>query len=195
MKKLQTRHIILVALLLVAAFFFFQEYLGRIELPTAARLNEKLTELDMLRSDLEVARQEKEEHERSLMELQELTSPYWIPSNSAKIEQEITNEFSKILRRANVQATQKVDAAREKNGSFLQEIFVTIELRGGSMQQVTRFFQEFSRYRNADKFSWENVKIGPDNARTPKGVNMTAKFKVVALNQDAMALLGFDGGI
>lgn len=189
MKKLQPRQMVLLALLAIVGIFFFREYFGDIRIPTNSLIQERLVELESARADLKFVKQNMAEREKAFDELNALTSAYWVPANAGKIEQEINAEISKILRRANVQATQKVDATRERNGSFLQEVYVTLQMKSVSMQAITRFFKEFGQYRNAGKFRWESCKIGPDNARAPKGVNVNIRFKVLTLNDDALKLI------
>ena len=148
-----------------------------------------MTALASARGNLKFAKQEFAQREKLLEELALSSAKYWVPGNGSKLEQEINAEIGKILRKAQVQATQKVDASRERNGSFLQEVYVSIEMKSVSMQSIARFFKEFANYKNAPKFVWENCKIGPDNSRAPNGVNLTLKFKVMALNEDAVKLL------
>ena len=106
----------------------------------------------------------------------------------------MNTEFNRITRMAQiagVAGTQKVDLGREKAGSFLQEVTVSVDFRNISMQDLSRLFTQLRSDRQKGRFRWEYCKITPDNPRTPKAVNVSVRLKVLALNEDALTFLGY----
>ena len=192
--KQKTRTILLAIVMVLMIVMVLRTYLPVINLPTQSRVEEKLRELKSLRGDLGVARKTYADRIAMIEDMQGLTEPYWIPSSpGARLEQEITAEFNRITRMAQVSSvsgTQKVDVVREKPGSALQEITLAVDFKNISMRELTKFLAQLRKDRNASKFRWEYAKLSPDNPRTPKSVNFSLRFHIYALNNDTMSFLG-----
>ena len=192
--KPQTRTILLAIVMVVMVALVMRTYLPVISLPTQSRVEEKLRELKSLRGDLGVARKTYEDRVAMIEGMQELVDPYWIPSSpNARLEQEITAEFNRLTRMAQVSSisgTQKVDVVREKPGSALQEVTLAVDFKNITMRELTKFLAQLRKDRNASKFRWEYAKLSPDNPRTPKSVNFSLRFHIYALNSDTMSFLG-----
>ncbi len=192
--KPKTRQTLLLVVMVVVCLLVAKQYLPMFQPPTAARVAERERTLKSLQSDLMVARKTEQDRQSELLKMRELAAPFWIPANPAvKVEQEISTEFSRIMRLAMLSSaagSQKVDVNKEKNGSCLQEIVISIEAKGVSMRELTRFFSLMRTTPAGRKFRWEYAKIQPDNPRTPSAVNFSARLKVLVLNQDARAFLG-----
>ena len=177
--KPKTRTILLAIVMVLMIVLVLRTYLPVISLPTQGRIEEKLRELQSLRGDLRVARKTYADRIATIEDMQSLTGPYWIPSSpNARLEQEITGEFNRITRMAQVSSvsgTQKVDVVREKPGSALQEITLAVDFKNISMRELTKFLTQLRKDRNASKFRWEYAKLSPDNPRTPKSVNFSLR--------------------
>ena len=195
--KPKTRQTLLIAVLVVVTLLVFRTYLPVIQLPTQSRVEEKLRELKSLRGDLGVARKTYEDRMAMIASMQELTGPYWVTTGPAsRLDQEITAEFNRITRMAQVSSvsgTQKVDVARDKPGSALQEITLAVDFKNITMRELTQFLTQLRKDRNASKFRWEYAKLTPDNPRTPKSVNFSLRFHIYALNADTLGFLGING--
>ncbi len=192
--KPKNRKIFLIIIMAFCGFLVVKQYLPTIQLPTQGRVDAKLRELKSLRSDLKVAQKTYENKQAQIQEMQAMAAPFWITSGPiTKVDQEINSEFSKIVRQAHVSSvtgSQKVDLGREKQGSNLQEVTLSVDFRNISMHELTKFFQQLRKDRNSNKFRWEYCKLTPDNPRTPKAVNLSVRFKIYALNEGALAFLG-----
>ena len=142
-------------LMLVIGFFFVRRYVN-FALPTTPLIDERLLQLQSLRGDLQVARKQAEDRLQEIKALQSLAEPYWIPvgGQRALVDQEINKEFGKLLRQAQLPANQKIDLQRNKlpGANHLQEVQIRLELRGVSMEEVSRLLQEVHKY--GDKLSW-----------------------------------------
>ncbi|MBO7741536.1 MAG: hypothetical protein J6S21_03190 [Victivallales bacterium] len=185
MKKLTSRQIILVVLMVVMLILVLRQYLPAVELPTQGRLESKLKELKSRQLDLQVARKNYQERLAQNQELLKLAEPYWHHTSTARLDQEVNSEFTRITRLAQlsgVAGSQKVDAGREKQGSNLHEVKLSVEFKGVSMKDLSLLFNQLENSRNGGKFRWEYCKISPSNPRTPQGVNVSARFKVLALD-------------
>lgn len=194
--KPKTRQTLLIVIMVVVTLLVFRTYLPVIQLPTQARVEEKLRELKSLRGDLGVARKTYEDRMAMIEGMQQLTAPFWITNGPAsRLDQEITAEFNRLTRMAQVSSvsgTQKVDIARDKPGSALQEITLAVDFKNISMRELTQFLTQLRKDRNASKFRWEYAKLTPDNPRTPKSVNFSLRFHIYALNGDTMNFLGLN---
>ena len=194
--KPKTRQTLLIVIMVVVTLLVFRTYLPVIQLPTQARVEEKLRELKSLRGDLGVARKTYEDRVAMIEGMQQLTAPFWITNGPAsRLDQEITAEFNRLTRMAQVSSvsgTQKVDIARDKPGSALQEITLAVDFKNISMRELTQFLTQLRKDRNASKFRWEYAKLTPDNPRTPKSVNFSLRFHIYALNGDTMNFLGLN---
>ena len=192
--KPKTRQTLLIVALVVVSVLVFRKYLPVVKLPTQARVEEKLRELKSLKGDLGVARKTYEDRVAAIESMQQLTAPFWITNGTtARLDQEITAEFNRLTRMAQVSSvsgTQKVELVRDKPGSALQEATLAVDFKNISMRELTKFFAQLRKDRNASRFRWEYAKLTPDNPRTPKTVNFTLRFHVYALNNDTMAFLG-----
>lgn len=194
--KPKTRQTLLIVIMVVVTLLVFRTYLPVIQLPTQARVEEKLRELKSLRGDLGVARKTYEDRVAMIEGMQQLTAPFWITNGPAsRLDQEITAEFNRLTRMAQVSSvsgTQKVDIARDKPGSALQEVTLAVDFKNISMRELTQFLTQLRKDRNASKFRWEYAKLTPDNPRTPKSVNFSLRFHIYALNGDTMNFLGLN---
>ena len=194
--KPKTRQTMLIVIMVVVTLLVFRTYLPVIQLPTQARVEEKLRELKSLRGDLGVARKTYEDRVAMIEGMQQLTAPFWITNGPAsRLDQEITAEFNRLTRMAQVSSvsgTQKVDIARDKPGSALQEVTLAVDFKNISMRELTQFLTQLRKDRNASKFRWEYAKLTPDNPRTPKSVNFSLRFHIYALNGDTMNFLGLN---
>ncbi|MBP5300098.1 MAG: hypothetical protein J6Y80_01710 [Victivallales bacterium] len=192
--KPKTRQTLLIVALVVVSVLVFRKYLPVVKLPTQARVEEKLRELKSLKGDLGVARKTYEDRVAAIESMQQLTAPFWITNGTtARLDQEITAEFNRLTRMAQVSSvsgTQKVELVRDKPGSALQEATLAVDFKNISMRELTKFFEQLRKDRNASRFRWEYAKLTPDNPRTPKTVNFSLRFHVYALNNDTMAFLG-----
>ena len=192
--KPKTRQTLLIAAMVICGFFCVKQYLPMIQLPTANRVAQKQRELKSLQNDLMVEKKTYQDRADAIQAMQSLTGPFWIPSSpSAKVDQEILAEFNRITRLAQLSTaanSQKIDVAREKNGSSFQEVTLSVDFKNVSMRDLTRFFTQLRTSPKGEKFRWEYCKINPDNPRTPNAANMSARFKILVLNNDAMAFLG-----
>lgn len=195
MNKERSQKVLLGLLMLLLVLVVARQYLPSVQLPTESRLQEKLRELKSVRGDLGVARKTLELRREEAQAIQGLTDSFWIPAEgAAKLDQEVNSEFNRVMRLAQiagVAGTQKVDLGREKPGSFLQEVTVSIDYRNISMQDLSRLFAQLRSDRQKGRFRWEYCKISPDNPRTPKAVNVSLRLKVLALNEDALGFLGY----
>ena len=194
--KPKTRQTLLIVIMVVVTLLVFRTYLPVIQLPTQARVEEKLRELKSLRGDLGVARKTYEDRVAMIEGMQQLTAPFWITNGPAsRLDQEITAEFNRLTRMAQVSSvsgTQKVDIARDKPGSALQEVTLAVDFKNISMRELTQFLTQLRKDRNASKFRWEYAKLTPDNPRTPKSVNFSLRFHIYALNGDTLNFLGLN---
>lgn len=192
--KPKTRQTILVVAMVFIGFFCVKQYLPMIQIPTAKRVTQKRHELESLQMDLMVAKKTYQDQVDDIQAMQSLAGPFWIPSSpSAKVDQEISAEFNRITRMAQLSTaanSQKIDIAREKNGSSFQEVTLSVDFKNVSMKDLTRFFTQMRTSPKGEKFRWEYCKVNPDNPRTPTAANMSARFKILVLNNDAMAFLG-----
>ncbi len=183
--------------MVVIGLLVFRTYLPIIQLPTQSRVEEKLRELKSLRGDLGVARKTYEDRVAMIENMQRLTTPFWITTGPAsRLDQEITSEFNRLTRLAQVSSvsgTQKVDVAKEKPDSALQEVTLAVDFKNISMRELTNFLTQLRKDRNASKFRWEYAKLTPDNPRTPKTVNFSLRFRIYALNNDTLTFLGLNG--
>ncbi|MBO4620896.1 MAG: hypothetical protein J5654_12390 [Victivallales bacterium] len=194
--KPKTRQTLLIIALIVVTLLVFCTYFPIIQLPTQSRVEEKLRELKSLRGDLGVARKTYEDRVAMIEGMQQLTGPFWITTGPiSRLDQEITSEFNRLTRMAQVSSvsgTQKVDVARDKPGSALQEVTLAVDFKNISMRELTQFFTQLRKDRNASKFRWEYAKLTPDNPRTPKSVNFSLRFHIYALNADTLSFLGLN---
>ena len=187
--KINRRQLVLLLLMLFIGFFFVRRFIS-FSLPTSALLEERVQELQSLRSDLLVARKQSSERQEELQALQSLAEPYWFASGQrALVDQEINKEFGKLLRQAQLPATQKIDLQRNKlpGLSHIQEVQIRLELRGVSMREVSRLLQEVHGY--GDKLNWNYCRIEPDNPRQPKNVNLSARLRALVLGSEAVDFL------
>jgi hypothetical protein len=158
-------------------------------LPTMGRIEEETRALESMVTDLQVMQKQNREWNAEFAALQEQAQPFWVfGTQRAMIEQEVTKEFGKILRAAQV-VPQKVESQRNKlpNFNHVVEVEIRLDLRGVSMQEVSRLFQEVEKSRR--KLVWSYCKIEPDNPRTPKSVNVAARLKAFALSQESADFL------
>ena len=187
--KINRRQLVLLLLMLFIGFFFVRRFIS-FSLPTSALLEERVQELQSLRSDLLVARKQSSERQEELQALRSLAEPYWFASGQrALVDQEINKEFGKLLRQAQLPATQKIDLQRNKlpGLSHIQEVQIRLELRGVSMREVSRLLQEVHGY--GDKLNWNYCRIEPDNPRQPKNVNLSARLRALVLGSEAVDFL------
>ena len=187
--KINRRQLVLLLLMLFIGFFFVRRFIS-FSLPTSALLEERVQELQSLRSDLLVARKQSSERQEELQALQSLAEPYWFASGQrALVDQEINKEFGKLLRQAQLPATQKIDLQRNKlpGLSHIQEVQIRLELRAVSMREVSRLLQEVHGY--GDKLNWNYCRIEPDNPRQPKNVNLSARLRALVLGSEAVDFL------
>ena len=187
--KINRRQLVLLLLMLFIGFFFVRRFIS-FSLPTSALLEQRVQELQSLRSDLLVARKQSSERQEELQALQSLAEPYWFASGQrALVDQEINKEFGKLLRQAQLPATQKIDLQRNKlpGLSHIQEVQIRLELRGVSMREVSRLLQEVHGY--GDKLNWNYCRIEPDNPRQPKNVNLSARLRALVLGSEAVDFL------
>lgn len=193
--KAKTRQTLLIVVMVVVCLLVLRKYLPAIQLPTAARVAQKQRELKSMQSDLLVARKTRLDKLAETKSMQSLAEPFWVPSSpAAKVDQEISAEFNRITRMAQLTTatgSQKVDVNKEKNGSCLQEVILSVDFKNVSMRDLARFFLQLRTAPNGKKFRWDYCKIQPDNPRTPSAVNLSARFRVLVLNNDAMTLMGF----
>ena len=144
--KPKTRQTLLIIALIVVTLLVFRTYLPIIQLPTQSRVEEKLRELKSLRGDLGVARKTYEDRVAMIEGMQQLTGPFWITTGPiSRLDQEITSEFNRLTRMAQVSSvsgTQKVDVARDKPGSALQEVTLAVDFKNISMRELTQFFTQ-----------------------------------------------------
>lgn len=192
--KINKRQALLVIIMVFVGLLVCRQYLPMLQLPTQGRINDKMRELKSLRSDLMVARKSYNDRSALIGEMQQLAEPFWVTAGSvSKVDQEINAEFSKITRQAQVASvtgSQKVDLGREKPGSNLQEVTLSVDFKNISMRELSKFFQQMRSSRHSSKFRWEYCKLTPDNPRTPKAVNLSLRFKIFALNEGALSFLG-----
>lgn len=189
MKKLTPRHIFLLILMLIMAFMVARQYLPSIELPTQGRLDSMIKELESRQLDLQVAQKNYRDRLSQNQELMQLAEPYWQHTAGTRLDQEVNAEFTRLTRMAQlsgVAGSQKVDMGREKQGSNLQEVKLSVEFKGISMKDLSLLCNQLQNSRNGGKFRWEYCKITPNNPRNPQGVNVTARFRVLALGSDVM---------
>lgn len=182
--KIPRRQLFLLLLMLIVGFFFVRRYIS-FTLPTSRRIEEKLQTLNSLRKELQLQQKLSEEQLQELSQLQELAAPFWFSSGQrVQVDQEITREFGKILRQAQLPANHKVDVQRNKlpGATHIQEVQIKLDFRGISMQEVSRLFQEVHQY--GSKLSWNYCRIEPDNPRTPKNVNLSARLRALVLNPE-----------
>jgi len=182
--KINRRQLVLLALMLVIGFFFVRRYVT-FALPTTPLIDERLLKLQSLRGDLQVARKQAEDRLQEIKALQSLAEPYWVPTGQrALVDQEINKEFGKLLRQAQLPANHKIDLQRNKlpGVNHIQEVQIRLELRGISMREVSRLLQEVHKY--GDKLSWSYCRIEPDNPRTPKNVNLSARLRALVLGNE-----------
>ncbi len=187
--KINRRQLFLLAMMLLIGFFFVKRYVS-FDLPTSGLLQERQQQLLSLRSDLKVARKEAEDRLQEIKTLQDLAEPYWFASGQrALIDQEINKEFGKLLRLAQLPANQKIDLQRNKlpGVNHIHEVQIRLELRGISMRETSRLLQEVHKYGN--KLSWSYCRIEPDNPRTPKSVNLSARLRALVLGNEAVDYL------
>ena len=187
--KINRRQLVLLLLMLFIGFFFVRRFIS-FSLPTSALLEQRVQELQSLRSDLLVARKQSSERQEELQALQSLAEPYWFASGQrALVDQEINKEFGKLLRQAQLPATQKIDLQRNKlpGLSHIQEVQIRLELRAVSMREVSRLLQEVHGY--GDKLNWNYCRIEPDNPRQPKNVNLSARLRALVLGSEAVDFL------
>jgi len=183
--KINRRQLVLLTMMLVIGFFFVRRYVT-FALPTTPLIDERLLQLQSLRGDLQVARKQADDRLQEIKALQTLAEPYWIPAGQrALVDQEINKEFGKLLRQAQLPANQKIDLQRNKlpGVNHIQEVQIRLELRGVSMREVSRLLQEVHKY--GDKLSWSYCRIEPDNPRTPKNVNLSARLRALVLGNEA----------
>lgn len=193
--KINRRQLVLLAMMLVIGFFFSKRYMN-FDLPTAALLQSRQQQLLSLRSDLKVARKEADDRLQEIKSLQSLADPYWFTSGQrALIDQEINKEFGKLLRLAQLPANQKIDLQRNKlpGVNHIQEVQIRIELRGISMREISRLLQEVHKY--GEKLSWSYCRLEPDNPRTPKNVNFSARLRALVLGNEAADYLNQSQGV
>ena len=128
--KPKTRQNLLLAIMAVVCLLVARRYLPAVKLPTAGRVAAQERLLQSLQGDLKVARKVQEDRQASLKALHTLADPFWIPSGpAAKVDQEITAEFNRLARLAQLSSatgSQKVDVNKEKNGSCLQEVILSV---------------------------------------------------------------------
>lgn len=187
--KINRRQLILLLVMLVTSFFFLRRFVS-FSLPTSAVLEERVQELQSLRSDLLVARKQAAERQEALQALQALAKPYWFASGQrALVDQEINKEFGKLLRQAQLPANQKIDLQRSKlpGMTHIQEVRIRLELRGVSMREVSRLLQEV--HNCGDKLNWSYCRIEPDNPRQPKNVNLSARLTALVWGSEAVDFL------
>jgi hypothetical protein len=97
--KPKTRQTLLIVIMVVVTLLVFRTYLPVIQLPTQARVEEKLRELKSLRGDLGVARKTYEDRVAMIEGMQQLTAPFWITNGPAsRLDQEITAEDAETMR-------------------------------------------------------------------------------------------------
>ncbi|MGI5924513.1 MAG: hypothetical protein GX945_05470 [Lentisphaerae bacterium] len=183
------RQMVLMLLLLIIAVMVARKYLGVFSLPTLGRINAQVQLLESKRSDLMVLQKQQGDWLKELEQLNAQANSFWVTSSQRTlIEQEVTKEFGKILRAAQV-VPQKVESQRNKLPQFnhVSEVEIIVELRGVSMQEISRLFQEVERSRRI--LVWSYARIEPDNPREPKGVNATLRLKAFTLTQEATDFL------
>jgi cell division protein FtsB len=188
-EKMPPRQILLLVILALIALLVVRQYLGVISLPTLGKIDEQTQLLGSKRSDLMVLQKEQKNWLKELEQLNAQTNAFWVVSSQrALIEQEVTKEFGKILRAAQV-VPQKVESQRNKMPQYnhVSEVEIIVDLRGVSMQELSRLFQEVEKNRR--RLAWSYARIEPDNARDPKSVNATFRLKAFTLAQEATDFL------
>lgn len=192
--KPKTRQNLLLAIMAVVCLLVARQYLSAVKLPTAGRVAAQERLLQSLQGDLKVARKVQEDRQASLKALHTLADPFWIPSGpAAKVDQEITAEFNRLARLAQLSSatgSQKVDVNKEKNGSCLQEVILSVEIKGVTMRDLTRLFTLLRSTPAGRKFRWDYCKLQVDSPKNPAAVNLSARFRVLVLNNEALAFLG-----
>ena len=187
--KIQPRQIVLMILLVLIALLVARQYMGMISLPTMGRIAAQTQLLGSKRTDLMVLQKQQADWLKELEQLNTQSNTFWVSSSQrALIEQEVTKEFGKILRAAQV-VPQKVESQRNKLPQYnhVSEVEIVVELRGVSMQEISRLFQEVEKSRRL--LVWSFAKIEPDNPREPKAVNATIRLKAFTLTQEATDFL------
>jgi hypothetical protein len=181
---------VLLGLMIVIGLLVIRQHAGIVKmLPTMSRIDAETANLESMATDLQVMQKQNREWNAEFAALQDLAQPFWVfGTQRALIEQEVTKEFGKILRTAQV-VPQKVESQRNKLPSFnhVVEVEIRLDLRGVSMQEVSRLFQEVEKSRR--KLIWSYCKIEPDNPRTPTSVNVSARLKAFALSQESADFL------
>ena len=154
MAKLQNiprRQIILLAIMVVIGLLLARQYLGFLKLPTRARLERAVKELESSRGDLKAATVDDQKRLQNLEELRAMSKDFWLSSTQrAPTDQEITREFNKLLRRAQLPANQKVDTQRNKlpGVANIQEVQIRLDLKNVTMREVGRLLAEVKKYGN-----------------------------------------------
>jgi len=187
--KMPRRQLVLLSLLVLIALMVARQYMGMVSLPTLGRINEKTQLLESKRTDLMVLQKQQGDWLNELEQLNVQSNSFWT-SNTQRtlIEQEVTKEFGKILRSAQV-VPQKVESQRNKLPQYnhVSEVEIVVELRGVSMQELSRLFQEVEKSRRL--LVWSYAKIEPDNPREPKAVNASLRLKAFTLTQETTDFL------
>lgn len=187
--KIPPRQLVLLLIMVLITILVARQYIGLISLPTMGRIKEQTQLLNSKKTDLMVLRKQESDWLNELAQLQEQSATFWYPSSQRTlIEQDVTKEFGKILRSALV-VPQKVESQRNKMPQYncVSEVEIIVELRGVSMQEISRLFQEVEKSRRT--LVWSYAKIEPDNPREPKNVNATLRLKAFALSQEAADFL------
>lgn len=193
--KIPPRQILLLLLMLLIGAALAKRYLTFVALPTSGRIAERTRILESRRGDLKVAQRAYELRQAEIGGLQQLAESYWLASGQrSAIDQEINREFGKIIRKAQLPASHRIDVQRNKlpGVNHIQEVQIRLELRGISMKETARLLAEVHRYGR--KLTWSYCRLEPDNPRTPKTVNLSAKLRALVIDPEASDFL-LSGGL
>ncbi len=190
LQNIPRRQIILLAIMVVIGLLLARQYLGFLKLPTRARLEHAVKQLESSRGDLKAATVDDQKRIQELEELRTMSQDFWLSSSQrAPTDQEITREFNKLLRRAQLPANQKVDTQRNKlpGVTNIQEVQIRLDLKNVTMREVGRLLAEVKKYGN--RLTWTQCQISPDNPRTPQNVNLSGRLRALVLTTEASDFL------
>lgn len=189
-QKIPRRQLILLVIMIIIGLLLCRQYLGVIQLPTMSYIESQVKALESAQNDLKVAEVDEQKRLQELEELRDLSNDFWTSSSQrASTEQEITREFNKLLRRAQLPANQKVDIQRNKlpGVNNLQEVQIKLDLKNVTMREITRLLNEVKTTGN--RLTWVQCQISPDNPRTPQNVNFSGKLRALVLTPEASEFL------
>jgi len=190
LQKNNARQLVLLIIMLIVGIMVVKQYVGSIQIPTTALIKERIAALESARNDLTAARVEERTRLEELEKLRSQAEDFWLStSQKTGTEQEITRDFNKLLRRAQLPSNQKVDVSWNKlpGANYIQEVQIKLELRGVTMREVTRLLQEIKKAGN--KLTWTQCQISPENPRNPQNVNLTGKLRALVISEEASQYL------